>query len=385
MSQEAAKKTIIPLDELLEKYGQDILKKIEPKYFEAATFDGKKYAVVHPFVYAQTSSFAFKKDLAEKYGLDTASIKKYSDMAAFLEKVKASEKSLIPLIPNGQLVYDKGTYDLVSPFIGYFPAENKVKSLFEDQATITEWKALSDYFKKGYIAKDAATKTDTNAEVKSGRYATFYGAGIYSADGSRSTNLWGFPSVESLHDMALVGTSSILTVASSISATSKNPERAMMLQNLLYADRQVLEALSAGVEGVDYKVLSGAGTQEQQIESVQPMKWKIWECWIGSLWDSWGDTKGNSTAFLNELQDLTNKAPVSPLAGFTFNSEPVKTEIAQMATITANIDKMLGNGVVPDVDKYLADIKAKLDAAGQQKVIAEIERQIAEWKANNGK
>lgn len=386
LSQEVAKKTIIPLDDLLKKYAPAVIEKVSAKNFTAATIGGGIYAIPHPFVYGQTNSFAFKQDLAEKYGLDTSTIKSYKDMGPYLAKIKAGEPSITPLIPNATLVYDRDRYDaLLGNIIGYFPEDNKVKTIFEDTKTVENWKALNDYFKKGYIAKDAATKTDFNAEVKSGRYAVYVGAGIYSADGSRSTNLYGIPSAEALHGSKLVGTAAVMSCAAAISATSKNPERAMMLENLLYSDRQVLEALCAGVEGVDYKVLSGAGTQVQEIETIQPMKWKIWECWIGSLWDSWGDTKGNSTAFLNELKAATDTAPVSPLLGFTFDSEPVKTEIGKITAITTNVDKLLGTGSVPDVDAYIADIKEKLDQAGLTKVIAEMEKQIAEWKVKNGK
>jgi len=65
----------------------------------------------------------------------------------------------------------------------------------------------------------------------------------------------------------------------------------------------------------------------------------------------------------------------------------VKKELAQIAPIEVASVKILTFGLVPngDVDKYLVDLKGKLKEAGYDKVLVEVNKQIAEWKKANGK
>jgi len=99
LAQAVAKGIAIPLDDLLNKHGQTIVKRIEPKYWQAATFKGKKYAIPHPFVYAQTAGIVLKKDLVEKYNFDYKSVKDIKDLEPFLAAVKEGEPGMIPLFP----------------------------------------------------------------------------------------------------------------------------------------------------------------------------------------------------------------------------------------------------------------------------------------------
>ena len=68
------------------------------------------------------------------------------------------------------------------------------------------------------------------------------------------------------------------------------------------------------------------------------------------------------------------------ILGFSFDIEPVQTELSSCQAV---VDEYLGpiaRGSV-DVDTELPKFLEKLEAAGVDKVIAEAQRQINEWKA----
>jgi len=387
ISTAVSKKNIIPLDDLLNKYGPDVKKTIDAKYWPAVTFQGKIYDIPHPFVYTQPIGFVYKADLIDKYKFDIKSVKSVKDLEPLLAKIKANEKGMVPFFAQGGLLHKLDKIDnIVAPSINYYITDNTVKSIYDDKDNIANWKTMVDFLKKGYISKDRIAVTDELSEVKSGKYAVMRDAGAFDPTGGKSTKAFGFKTYESLYTSSILGTSKVTAVGSAISATSKNPERAMMFQNLLYKDKVFANHVAYGVEGQDYTVVSGKGTDKPVVKTSDNMKWAIWKCELDPLWDQWG-SNWNSYESLDLMKKGTDAAPVSPILGFTFNNESVKKELAQIASIDSVADKILSFGMVPngDVDKYLVDLKGKLKEAGYDKVLVEINKQIAQWKTTNGK
>lgn len=386
ISTAVSKKNIIPLDDLLNKYGPDVKKTIEAKYWPAVTFQGKIYDIPHPFVYTQPIGFVYKADLIDKYKFDVKSVKSVKDLEPFLAKIKANEKGMTPFFAQGGLLHKLDNIDNIVSTYNYYLTDNTVKSMYDDKDNIANWKTMVDFLKKGYISKDRIAVTDEISEVKSGKYAVMRDPGAFDPTGEKSTKAYGFKTYESLYTSSILGTSKVTAVGSAISATSKNPERAMMFQNLLYKDKVFANHVAYGVEGQDYTVVSGKGTDKPVVKTSDNMKWAIWKCELDPLWDQWG-SNWNSYESLDFMKKGTDSALVSPILGFTFNGEPVKKELAQIASIDSAADKILSFGMGPngDVDKYLVDLKGKLKDAGYDKVLVEINKQLAVWKTANGK
>jgi putative aldouronate transport system substrate-binding protein len=77
---------------------------------------------------------------------------------------------------------------------------------------------------------------------------------------------------------------------------------------------------------------------------------------------------------------LNDSAQASPLIGFSFNPEPVKTEIAATSTVWKQYQDIFSNGL-DDSAKLLPQFLEKMKKSGADKIIAEKQRQIDEWKA----
>ncbi|HZJ56617.1 MAG TPA: DUF3502 domain-containing protein, partial [Clostridia bacterium] len=165
------------------------------------------------------------------------------------------------------------------------------------------------------------------------------------------------------------------------------PERAMMVLDLFWADRYLSNTMAYGVEGKNYEVISG-DIHDPAVDTVVEAKsgdeqtWAIWHNWVGPLWDQWS-SNWNTTEALQKMQDDNDNSEASKLLGFLFDPEPVKQEIAQLNAIWIEAGPILGSGSVPDLDKYLEELRQRMDNADGQKVIQEVERQIEEWKASN--
>ena len=379
----------LPLDELLEKNGQDIRAKNDPRAWPAVTFDGKIMAIPGQTPYAQPTSWVFKKDLLIKHGFDNTKVTGLKDLEPYLETIKKNEPGITPLLVTGNnaaVSLSLPRYTSVAPSISYDEETGKLVQGLDQPENIDNLRTMYEFYQKGYVAKDAAIKTDYMAEAKSGRYAVLRDAGGYTADGSKSTALYGFETAETMAHQPLISTGTLTGATTAISRTSKHPERAMMLLNLIWKDPVLLNTLAYGIAGQDYQITAGEGTDNPTIvaNSGAEQKWAIWHNWLGPLWDQW-DSNWNTKAALQQMQETNKTAKASALLGFTFNQEPVKAEIAQLNAVAKEVNPVLFTGSMSNFDEYIEQAKKKYKDAGIDKVTAEVQRQIHEWKAANAK
>ncbi len=73
-------------------------------------------------------------------------------------------------------------------------------------------------------------------------------------------------------------------------------------------------------------------------------------------------------------------ADVSPLAGFVFEPEPVKTQIANCSAIITEMLPALSSGSVDPIEK-VPEFLSRLEGAGVNEIIAEKQAQIDTWMA----
>ncbi|MNJ27930.1 hypothetical protein D3C77_224510 [compost metagenome] len=72
----------------------------------------------------------------------------------------------------------------------------------------------------------------------------------------------------------------------------------------------------------------------------------------------------------------------APLLGFNFDTTNVSNEIAAVQNVKDEFWASLMTGTV-DPEEYLPKANEKFKAAGLDKIIAEAQSQIDEWRANN--
>ena len=81
---------------------------------------------------------------------------------------------------------------------------------------------------------------------------------------------------------------------------------------------------------------------------------------------------------------MNDGALPSQALGFVVDREPIKTELAQTQAVWDELVKPILNGWVA-YDDGAAEAIEKLNDAGAQTVIEEIQRQLIDWKAANSR
>lgn len=381
----------IPLDDLLQKYAPKLYSSLPATTWNAARINGKIYGVFTQQISVKPWGFAVRKDLAEKYKLDVNAINKLDDLTPFLEQVKKGEQGVTPIYSD-----TGGNGGFFTPEVwGYDPdasikADDKSLKVVNLSATPefrTAMKTSKAWHQANYFTKDDLSPEDGKAAFKAGKYAVLISTGWGPGADVTYKKSYGFDFVgKSLTKQPLLTTSSVVAALNSISRTSANPERAMMLLELLNTDKQVFNLLENGIEGKHYvfvdkskDLISFPSGVDAKTSSYNPnIPWVFGNTFLNYYTDP------TQVGLNDTVKKLNADALPSAALGFNFVGDSVKTESAQIDAVNKEFGAPLATGQVADVDKAIDEFNQKLKAAGLDKVMAERQRQLDQWRKANG-
>lgn len=379
----AIKGQYLPLDDLLESHGQGILETMPEHILEGNKVNGNIYGIPSVRDWSANYGIAMRKDILDKYNIDVTQIKDWKDLGEVFAIVKENEPTLTPLVNTSQTpVYSMtgGIYDELGESLGVmrFDDSGKIVNLFEQPEYIENVELVREWYQKGYILKDAATSTEASVNV----VAAGKGFGYFN-------NLKpGYDVQESIlagTEMVVVELSEpfIYTTAStgfnlSISKNTRNKEKTMEFLNLLYTDADVMNLLANGIEGKHYEVNEEGTIQLPEGVTESSYVFNAWMMGNNALTYPW---VGNSPDYWEEMSEFNDSGIISPAFGFTFNPDPVKTEIAAASNVVTEFRRGIESGTL-DPEKSLSDFNEKLKSAGLDKIIAEKQKQFDEWEAS---
>ncbi|HEY5583166.1 MAG TPA: ABC transporter substrate-binding protein [Ruminiclostridium sp.] len=397
-----AKGALLPIDELLDQYGAELKASIPQKYWDMVKLKkigddkAKIYGVPNYQIEASVNGLAFRKDLAEKYNLVDAinNMKNYDDLTPILNTIKENEKSVFPLIDAN--LTPEGKYDLTTEAYKYASVANgiagatididtfKVAGLDDPTLNATELKLAQirrDWYLKNYIDKNAITgNVDLEPYKKQGKvFAYLLGACKPGVEIEEKTK-YGYDIIAKQTRAPMTSVGQVTATMNAIPNSSKNPERAMMLLNLVNTDKYLYNLLNFGIEKTHYTKID-----ENTIEILKDSKFNPSMAWaLGNQFNAFVQ-KGQPADVWELTKKLNENAISSPIEGFSFNSEPVKTEIAQMTTTGLKYDKIILNGAADPVKTIEKRNKELSINDNWKKVAAEVQKQLDEWKAANVK
>ncbi|MBM7563659.1 ABC transporter substrate-binding protein [Paenibacillus sacheonensis] len=370
-----AKGAFLDVTSLIDQYAPETKAQMNPELLTGTAIDGKNYAVPVEKEMASEFGIVLNKDLADKYSFDIGTIKSYADLEPMLQTIKEKEPNVVPFWGG------KNNISLI-PFeqIGAVPGAIK-----KDGATtvVDQWetpemkdmlKLMKDWNQKGYFQKDPATQKDAGPFNKAGTVFAQWQQLTPGKDKVLSQQ-WGHPIVQVVMTEPYTTSGDLNGAMTAISRTSKNPERAMMLINLLHTDAQLLNTLVNGVEGKHFAKASNTviklpdGVVAGQSGYAPGNNYMFGSQFLNYLWDNEDPKKWEAYKAFNA------SAKPSPIVGFSYNAEPVKNEEAAIANIYNTYIDGLSTGVM-DPDKDLPAFIDKMKKAGLDKVIAEKQKQI---------
>jgi len=384
-SRQVAQGQLLPLDDLMQKHGQDIVKAFEPAVLAASKVNGKTYAIPSIRDFASNPGILMRTDLLEKYNIDTGKVKKLDDLEPIFKVIKENEPKVNVLgkasaaasIANRLL---ETQWDILGDYIGVLPNldELKVVNLYETPEYAEMLKTIRRWYQAGYIHKDTATSTETAVDYIKANigFAVINKAKPgYIAQTENRTNTK-LSSVSLGHQIAT--TTSITSIMMGIPTSSKDPARAMMFLNLLNSDKNLINLINWGIEGKHYVKVSDSSIDFPPGVDASNSGFNLRQGWMFGnqlLSYTWATDVPNLWA---EMDKFNRESKKSAALGFTYDPAPVKTELAAITNVTRQYSMGLETGTL-DPEVNLPKFIAALKAAGIDKVIAEKQKQLDQW------
>jgi len=343
----------------------DLYSIMDAKYWNDMKLDQKIYAVPNQQVMFQQLAVGIQTELVEKYDFDMESIEHIEDIEPMLEVIKKNEPNLFPY--NSRWSHHPWTYDLQLDVSG----GNGIRALRESgeiiEGTLPEYdravEVMRDWYQKGYIRKDYASSNGDNniTDINQGKYAvivTTWKPGIEQFDTIKYT----YKTISKPYFTGATAT------ALGIGAGSKDPEKALELIHLVNTNKELYNLICYGIEGEHYKFNEDGKLKKIENSGYDPAT--DWQ--FGNQFNAY-ISEGMDESVWEETKRLNDESIVSVLTTFKLNTDPIKSEIAQINSVGAEYADFI---TVKDYSKYIKERDAALEAAGFDRVFDEINKQL---------
>jgi putative aldouronate transport system substrate-binding protein len=392
----ASEGALVDLTDMLDKVAPKLKAEIPASVWENTKYKGKIYGV--PSLYSEytPNGYAYRVDLLKKYGMEK--ITTLDDMVKYMDNVVANE-SFPPI--NGKsedaanmfrMLVDTTGMWLNAPGISLNELNLVTKSP-EDYKTVfhpaytqefEDWAVkMREWADKGYWGKDVLSATlgskDNFRAANSAGYLTHaqdwigqYGADL-KAQPEAETAFFTFAEANKKIKRKMGVDNSTV-----ISTSSENPERSLMVIEKFMTDESYYNLIQNGIEGKQYVMENGVKKQPPGFnEKTDGGGFAAWSLRN----DKFVVPTDTENPIRNSLFAEWDKVAIDdPYNGFSFDPSNVTTEIASISNVNSQlgIQLMLGK-TSKDPKAAVADYREQLKKAGIDKVIAEVEKQLAEF------
>lgn len=396
------RKQCISLNDLIDKYGEDIKKVTPEDLWGDMTINGNIYGVPSNYPFVGDLAILVRGDLREKYGIPE--IKDMATFEKYLDAVTKNEKGMVGLTAKeGRQIYQMnlamtggkwqqlyGQNILGNDFVNIAYVDSskkpyKIENFFTSDIAkqMIDWNRKA--YKNGWIAKDVLTIKDENTLFASGKSAAL------------GNDLWTIGSLAPVMEKNIPGCKVEAVTFfdygnaqrftkdnnfAQISGTSKNPERAMMFLNWIRQSKDNYDLYMYGIKGKHwepvgddkFKLPEGVDAANR---TYNPTPW-----WTRTMQYDRVDENANAE-FLKMFQNALNCKYTTPdIISYSFDSSPVKTQWAQLQTVVLEKWLPVFWGIKDSDVDYNEAVEA-LNKAGQEQVLTEMQKQLDEWAKNN--
>lgn len=323
-----------------------------------------------------------RKDMVEKYEIDTSSIKTIEDMTAIYEMIKEKEPTMTPvyLAPDQPAASSQlGTIDTLADGIAVLDHGGldtaTVIPITQSESYRQALKTIREWYVKGYVNPDAATTT------------VGFESAFKSGDAFSALMVWHplspgqFGGVDMVY--AMLGDHKVFSIDTvkrsfGIASNSKDPKKAMEMLDYLYQSEEVAQLLNWGEEGIDWVYKdkaknvatypegkdSGNSVYHAVLTHALP-NFTLCSTWDGVYTeDAW-----------EQCKKFNQEGIKSKAFGFLFNPDEVANELTALQNVKDKYGASLECGAV-DPEEYLAKYEEELNQAGLDKLIESKQKQL---------
>lgn len=380
----AQKGAFADLTELSEKYAKDYMDQLPEMYVKGNKIDGKLYAIpVYGNAWAQ-QMLTFNQSFVEKYDLDISKVDgSYESATEVLRQFHEKEPN-IAAFAIGQSF--KASYNADYPLGKDYPfavklddeKNPKIINRYEDPEFQDILKTLHGWYKEGLIPSDAATSTTDYPLDKDTWFMREETQGPVDYGDTILTNAAGRPLVSRPLTEQLESTSQAQMANFVVGNASKNKEKAVEFLNLLNTDAELLNGLVYGVEGEQWEKVGD--DKLKLLDGYQPnthmAAWNTGNNMILYTQESITDEQ------IKERDESIENAKVSPILGFQFVTDKVKTQMTNVINVMNRYAASLNTGTV-DPEKNIDELNNELEKAGIKEVMTEMQSQLDAFVKEN--
>lgn len=366
---------LLPLDPMLEE--RETGKKLRGAYPEnmwvAMKLGGSIYGVATPGLEFHCY-LVFNQEYAEKYHLDPDKVSE-DNLEDYLRTAMEGERAEgnDGFVPIKYLPYlpVEGYESSLCSFIEFDVSGEKpaAKNILYEEAYLSRIRTLTDWQKEGMIV------TEDNGAVERGNFLAEI-VYSYSAEAAECEMAWRTGGSIRLHAVGFPKFD-VLTcfrgAKTGVAASGKQKEEAFDVLAEICSDRELSNALVYGTEGEDYELADGQAVRHE-----------------GELGDYLKRYFGNSLLTLPGQKDPPDKCqkvygiveqlPLPKLTSWSFDISGVETELDQLNEYYYSEYMDFFSGGSADWDRELEELRRTTKELGIDRVIEEMDAQLAEWE-----
>lgn len=349
---------------------------------------------------APENFIVYDAQVAADAGIEVpAAIASWDELTPYVEALGKAMKEnpelgQYPVNVGGAPAGVESSFDFIDrePLIGVIFGDDKVVSVFDDEAVVNRYRTMHKWYQMGLVNPDAPTATENSIDGKLHHISFVQAWDDYDYTPSR-----GFWVKMTRYAGPFLNTDGVQGSMNAFSVTLEDDpvkfEKAVKFQELVNTDKEIRDILAFGIPGVHFnyrEVTDENGNVKGQVvvrtqegkDNYSPWRFSQANYAINSIEASEQTLDGTFPPPVLEQWDnyFANvaNAPVSKISGFTFDPAPVERQITEIKVIKAEYFANIQCGVVDpdDPEVGIPAMRAKMDAAGYQEVIAEAQRQL---------
>lgn len=369
------------ITELVPEHAPNLYASMKEEIWDAIKCDGKLYSVPNWQILTKGTAMLAYDEYYKKTGIEPESIQNMQDVDNFMRKLHEVE-------PTANLYSDywgivMANYGLMPvggvtlPGAIYYNSDDcyKVVNQYETKEFEEYVKMVRSWVEDGLLYKDYLIGADKATMVNSGsnsyalRFATCSPFAASQMSNDKAT-----------YKMSCLGghvisTDGITSAMTAVSSTTKNPEAAVKLLDIVNTNPEIMNLICYGIEGKHYNKIS-----DTRVELIPNSGYTAPSYFFVASAKNLYLTPQYEDGVWEKTEEYNNSAKLSPILGFVPDTSAIAGELANCQNILKEQLDVIVNGYIP-VDEGLKKLNDSLKNANVQKIIDEYQRQLDEWVA----
>ena len=389
-----------PINEYLDTVGKEMKDALPESLWKSVTIDGKIHGVPTYKDNASVSGIVYNKTLADEIGMvmpeefDVKSIEAYDALireaqAKMDATFGAGHDYIVTKHAERFLTFDDlGSRLAVTNIKGFDTfasvGDGEVFSIYNQPETLANYQTIRTWVEDGIIPMDCTNFDTDNALRNSGKRLLEPTLGYVSFP----SNGWS----DDFETVFIPGSESFMSTTYAsfgvnvIGAKSKNVEKSVEFLNLVNTDNFVANTIRFGVEGEYHTItednrVSVEGTLNADPSSRAYYRWYGWQ--FGNLF-AMSLPELESDTLWEDIQAANENAIMSDSMGFIFDTSELVNEVTACTAVRTEFEVNLESGMSKDVVGSTQQLNDKLKASGIDKILAEAQKQLNEWRVEQG-